>query len=51
MVALTIVVLAVISFGLVGAFLGYDKGFDKGFDAAIECFEEEARNVQSNNDF
>lgn len=51
MVALAIVVLAVISFGMAGAFLGYDKGFDKGFEAAIECFEEEVKNVQSDNDF
>lgn len=51
MVALTVVVLAMIAFGIVGAYLGYDKGYDDGFEAALECYEEEIRNahIQSNN--
>ena len=51
MVALTVVFLAVIAFGLVGAILGYSLGFDNGFDAAIECYEKELEDVQSNTDF
>lgn len=51
MVALTVVVLAMIAFGIVGAYLGYNIGFDNGFEAALECYEEEVRNadIQSNN--
>lgn len=45
MTVLTIAVLSVIIFGIVGAYLGYNKGFDKGFEAAIECFEEEVKDA------
>lgn len=43
--------LTVIAFVTVGAYLGYNMGFDNGFEAALECFEEEVENVQSNSDY
>lgn len=51
MVALTVVVLAMIAFGVTGAYLGYNMGFDNGFETAIECYEKEIRNadIQSDN--
>lgn len=45
MVALAVVVLAIISFGLVGGLLGYEIGFDEGFEAALKCYEEEMKNA------
>lgn len=41
MVALILVVLAVIAFGIIGVYLGYNMGFDNGFETALECLEKE----------
>lgn len=49
--AAVLIGLTVMVFGTVGAYLGYTVGFDNGFEAAIECFEEEVENVQSNSDY
>lgn len=48
---LLIVFLTAAAFTLVGYQIGCTVGFDNGFEAALECFEEEVRNVQNNNDF
>lgn len=51
MVAVTLVFLVAACFMIVGGFLGFSYGYDKGWDTAMECLEEEIRDVQGNNDF
>ena len=51
MVAFALVARIAVTFGVVGAFLGYSMGFDNGFEASLECYEEEVKNayIQSDN--
>ena len=51
MVAAITVILAVITFMVIGGFIGYCNGYDKAWDEAILCAEEEVNNavLQSQN--
>lgn len=50
MVAVTLVFLIALFFGIDGAFVGYNCGYDEGWETAIECFEREVENgIQSKN--
>lgn len=49
MVAVTVVFLIAVAFGITGAFIGYSCGYDKGWEIATECFEKEVRDgIQGN---
>lgn len=50
MVAVIMVFLIAVFFGITGAFVGYTCGFDKGWESAQECFESEVKDgIQSKN--
>lgn len=50
MAATIILILAVCALAIVCAYLGYVEGFDKGFETAIEMYERELKDVQSDID-
>lgn len=43
--ALIIIGIAVIAFVITGAFVGFYAGYDKGFEDALECYEQEVKDV------
>ena len=50
MIAVIVVFLIAIGFGIAGGLIGYSAGFDKGWESAEDCFEEEIKNVRNNTD-